>query len=262
MTNDNKIKHMALGGEILHRALEKVVSNVKPGVTGIELNDIAEDYIFSNNAKPAFKGYKGYPSSLCVSINNIVVHGIPNNYRLCVNDVVGLDLGVVYKEYNTDSAISVIITKNGCLTAQDLIKKSKISDFSDLGASERMICVCHNALYVGIGQSKAGNRTGDIGEAIQQFVEKHGFSVVRDLVGHGVGEKIHQEPNVPNFGDKNTGALLHKGETIAIEPMITTGHCNVHVLDDNWSIATKDNSLSAHFEHTVVIDNNNAEILT
>lgn len=262
MTSYNKIEYMTVGGQILHRALEKVVKNVKSGVTGIELNKIAEDYIFSNNAKPAFKGYKGYPSSLCVSINNIVVHGIPNNYKLCVDDVVGLDLGVVYKGYNTDSAISVITTKNGCLTAQDLIKRSKKSDFSDLSIRERMICVCYDALYVGIGQSKAGNRTGDIGEAIQQFVEKHGFSVVRELVGHGVGEKIHQEPNVPNFGDKNTGALLHKGETIAIEPMITTGHWNVQVQDDNWSIATKDSSLSAHFEHTVVINNNNAEILT
>jgi methionyl aminopeptidase len=258
----DKLVAMEKSGKILHEALLLVVKSVKPGISGLEINAIAENYIINQNAKPSFKGYKGFPAGLCVSINNVVVHGIPSSYKLKNGDLVGLDLGVFYSKYHTDSAVSVIVTESGCITAEELIKISNKSDFSDLNVKERLICVCYKSLYIGIDQAKIGGKSGDIGESIQEYIEKYGFGVVRELVGHGVGEHIHEDPSIPNFGSKNTGSILKEHQTIAIEPMVTVGDWHVEVLKDNWGIATKDGTLSAHFEHTIYISDSGPIILT
>lgn len=262
MKTRNKLDHMLAGGKILRGALQLITANIKPGVNGVHLNKIAEEYLYSHNASPSFKGYRGYPTGLCISINNVVVHGIPSATSLRTGDVVGLDLGVFYYGYHTDSAITVIVTDDGCDTVDKLISKSKRSDYLDLSTKERLLCICYNALNIGIKQARVGNKTGDIGEEIQKYSETHGFSVIRDLVGHGIGTSIHEDPNVPNFGKRNTGAILKDGLAIAIEPMLTMGDWHVFIGKDNWSILTVDNSLSAHFEHTIFITNGDAIVVT
>jgi methionyl aminopeptidase len=258
----DKLAAISHSGKILHDTLLLVIKNVKPGVSGRDLNIVAENYIISQNAKPSFKGYKGFPSGLCVSINDVVVHGIPSSYKFQSGDIIGLDLGVFYHGYHTDSAVTVIVNKHGCETAESLIKRSKKPDFSDLNIKERMLCVCYNSLYKGIDKALVGSRTGDIGESVQNYIEKFGLGVVRELVGHGVGEHIHEDPSIPNFGSNNTGATLHENQTIAIEPMVTVGDWHVKLQDDDWGIATKDGSLSAHFEHTVYLTKDGPIILT
>ena len=227
--------------EVLGELREVIITN--SGTTTQELDRLAESLILKRGAKPAFKGYRGFPSSLCTSINEQVVHGIPGSYRLRSGDIISLDLGVRFDGYYGDAAITVIV--------------GKVSD-----EVKRLLRITEGALYRGIRQAKVGNKLSDISYAIQSYVEKNGFSVVRALVGHGIGKALHEEPAVPNFGRPHQGPLLRKGMTLAIEPMVNTSSFEVKVKEDNWTVVTADGKPSAHFEHTIAIMKNEPEILT
>jgi methionyl aminopeptidase len=233
---------------IVAETLRLVGSNAKAGVTTLELDQIAEDYIRSNNAIPAFKGYSqgglpGFPGSICTSLNDAVVHGIPGSVTLVEGDIISLDVGVLKNNYYGDAAITVAV--------------GKISD-----TKRKLLKVTEESLYLGIRQAKSGNKVHDISSAVQEYVEQNGFSVVRDLCGHGVGKFLHEDPAVPNFGRKGTGPKLKDGMTIAIEPMVNAGSYAVRTASDNWTVLTSDGSPSAHFEHTILVVNDSPEILT
>jgi methionyl aminopeptidase len=233
---------------IVAETLRLVKSNVKAGVTTIELDRIAEDYIRSNNAIPAFKGYSqgglpGFPGSVCTSINDAVVHGIPGQVKLEEGDLISLDVGVLKNNYYGDAATSVAV--------------GKISD-----EKRNLLEVTEKSLQLGIEQARSGNRVHDISAAVQDYVEQNGFSIVRDLCGHGVGKFLHEDPAVPNFGRRGTGPKLKNGMTLAIEPMVNAGGYEVITSSDGWTVLTADSSPSAHFEHTILILDNSPEILT
>jgi len=233
---------------IVAETLRLVKSNVKAGVKTIELDRIAEDYIRSNNAVPAFKGYSqgglpGFPGSVCTSINDAVVHGIPGQVKLEEGDIISLDVGVLKNNYYGDAATSVAV--------------GKISE-----EKRKLLEVTEKSLQLGIQQAKSGNRIHDISAAVQDYVEQNGFSIVRDLCGHGVGKFLHEDPAVPNFGRRGTGPKLKKGMTLAIEPMVNAGGYEVITSSDGWTVLTADGSPSAHFEHTILILDNSPEILT
>jgi methionyl aminopeptidase len=231
------------GGKILARIMQEIERTIKPGVTTLELDRAAEALVLKYGARPAFKNYAGFPYSLCVSVNENIVHGLPSKYVLKEGDIVGLDFGVLYKEFNTDMAITIAV--------------GKISY-----EAKRLIKVAEKALRLGIKKAKVGNTIGDIGNTIQRFVEDQGFGVVRDLCGHGIGKNLHEDPRVPNFGNRGQGEVLREGMVICIEPMITAGDYKLRKSEDNYGYATKDNSLSAHFEHTIAITNSGPKILT
>ncbi|MBU3924457.1 type I methionyl aminopeptidase [Patescibacteria group bacterium] len=240
------------GGKILARILEELGNAVEPGMKTIELDKLAERLVFKYGAIAAFKNYKpcfnhegqgGYPASVCVSINEEVVHGIPGNRVLREGDIVSLDMGVLYKGYFTDAAITV--------------GAGKISPIA-----RKLIDVTKKSLELAIGETKIGNHLGDIGWAAQSYAEKNGFSVVRDLVGHGVGKFIHEEPDIPNFGRPGAGLELKEGMVLAFEPMVNAGDYKVKTFADGWTFVTVDKSLSAHFEHTVAVTKNGVEVLT
>lgn len=217
---------------------------IKVGVKTIELETECEDRIRkSGNIKPAFKGYNGYPFCLCVSVNDEVVHGMPGNRFLKDGDIVSIDFGTVYDGYYGDAALTYSVG--------DINKKT-----------EKLLSVTEESLYEGIGEAKEGNRLHDISNAIQACVEKAGFSVVREFVGHGIGRSLHEEPQIPNYGEKGTGIRLKKGMVFAIEPMVNMGKSDVMIKENGWTAITKDGSLSAHFEHTIAITENGAEILS
>ena len=225
-------------------ALQLVGKCVEPGISTGELDKIAEDYIRSQGATPNFKGYSGYPATACISINNEVIHGIPSKKRILKEgDIVSVDLGAALEGYNGDNAATFAV-----------------GDISD--EAKRLIDATRESLYEGIAAARAGGRIGDIGSAIQRYVEARGFSVVREFVGHGIGTKLHEAPEVPNFGTPGKGIRLMPGITLAIEPMINMGLPGVKTLSDGWTVETKDRSLSAHFEHTVAITSDGAQILT
>lgn len=233
---------------IVAEVLQLMKRYAKPGVTTIELDKIAEDYILSNNARPAFKGYSqagsfDFPGSICSSIDDEVVHGIPGNRILKEGEILSVDVGVEKNNFFGDAAISVAI--------------GKISE-----EKQRLMDSTEKSLYLGIEQAIPGNRVGDIAFAIQSEVESKGFSVVRDLCGHGVGKFLHEEPQIPNYGRKGSGALLKNGMTLAIEPMINLGTYKVTVDEDGWTVRTADGLPSAHFEHTISIIDGKPEILT
>jgi methionyl aminopeptidase len=233
---------------IVAETLQLVGSNVKVGVSTIELDQIAEDYIRSNNAIPAFKGYSqgglpGFPGSVCTSLNEAVVHGIPGSVKLKEGDIISLDVGVLKNNYYGDAAITVAV--------------GKISE-----EKKKLLEVTEKSLYLGIKQAISGNKVHDISSAVQEYVEQNGFSIVRDLCGHGVGKFLHEDPAIPNFGKKGTGAKLKNGMTIAIEPMVNAGVYNVTTASDGWTVLTTDGSPSAHFEHTILVMDNSPEILT
>jgi methionyl aminopeptidase len=229
---------------IVHDILQEVIRAAAPGVTTAELDRLAEARTRERGAEPAFKGYHGYPASICVSVNHEVVHGIPSPQRtLRDGDIVGLDFGVVYRGYFGDSAYSVPI--------------GKVS-----AAASRLLDTTREALARGIATACARNRLGDIGAAVQSYVESHGFSVVRDFVGHGIGRRLHEPPQVPNFGSPGTGVRLRPGMVLALEPMVNAGGPEVLTLEDGWTAVTADRSLSAHFEHTVAVTQNGPEILS
>ena len=222
------------------KALRKII---KPGITTLALDSYAEDQIRKKGAIPAFKGYRGFPASLCVSVNEQLVHGIPDSRRLKEGDVVSLDLGVVRSGFYGDAAITVPV--------------GKISQ-----EAAKLLDVTQNALYKGIEQAKAGGRLHDISHAIQSWVEGNGFSVVRDFVGHGIGRNLHEEPQIPNFGLPNRGIQLKAGMVLALEPMVNVGTWRVKVEPDGWTVVTMDGSLCAHFEHTIAITEDGPDILT
>ncbi len=230
--------------KITAEALERLKEIIKPGVSTQELDEFAEEFIVGKGGRPAFKGYKSYPKTLCTSINNQVVHGIPSDVAIIKEgDILSIDLGVFLDGFYGDAAITIPVGKVN-------------------SGAERLIRVTEEALYMGIGEAVIGNRLSDISHAIQAHVEEAGFSVVTAFVGHGIGRSLHEEPQVPNFGRPGQGPRLVKGMTLAIEPMVNMGGSETLVLEDGWTAVTKDGSLSAHFEHTVAVTNNGPLILT
>ena len=239
-----EIEKMRRSNAIVAEILARLREAIKPGITTLELNRLAEDLCRRKGAKPAFKGYRGYPFSLCVSVNEEVVHGFPSKKRvLKEGDIVSLDFGVLYDGYYGDAAITVPV--------------GEISE-----RAKRLLRVTEEALYKGIEQAVVGKRLGDISSAIQRYVEAHGYSVVRQFVGHGIGRALHEDPQVPNFGKPGRGIKLKEGMVLAIEPMVNEGTYEVEILADGWTAVTKDRKLSAHFEHTVAITQNGPEILS
>jgi methionyl aminopeptidase len=234
---------MARAGEVVADVLALLGERARPGVTTEELDTLADEFIRSRGGSPTFKGYRGYPASICTSPNDMVVHGIPGTYALEEGDILSVDVGVTLDGFVADSAYTFPI---GEISAE----------------AERLLEGCKAALAAGIEQCRPGNRLSDISHAIQVVTEEHGFSVVRSLVGHGVGRSMHEEPQIPNFGEPGRGPLLSPGMTFAIEPMINAGEPDVVIHDDEWSISTSDGTLSAHFEHTVAITEDAPRILT
>lgn len=239
-----ELKVMREACRISAEALKLAGNAVEPGVTTAELDRIAEKYILSQGAKPNFKNYNGYPATACISINNEVIHGIPSKKRVIkAGDIVSIDLGAKFEGYHGDNAATF-----AC------------GDVSD--EAKRLMGTTRESLYEGIAAAVSGGRLGDIGAAVQQYVEKRGYSVVRQFVGHGIGTNLHEAPEVPNFGTQGHGIRLMPGMTLAIEPMVNAGHFDVKVMPDGWTVLTKDGSLSAHFEHTIVITPDGPQILT
>jgi len=243
LKSDREIGLMAKAGEIVGKVFERLEDEIRPGVKTKYLDAIASDLIMSMGAKGAFFGYKGFPGNICVSINEAVVHGLPGDNRISEGDIVSVDVGVEFQGYCADGAAT--------------FAAGKISE-----EARRLMDVTERSLYLGIGEATAGSRLSDISSAIQSHAEKNGFSVVRVFVGHGIGSKIHEDPEIPNFGPPNRGIRLEPGMTLAIEPMVNQGTCDVEVLEDGWTAVTADRKLSAHFEHTIVVTEGEPRILT
>lgn len=241
--SENEIALMKKAGEILAGTLDLIEKNIKPGVTTKMLDSLAQDYIKKHNAQPSFKGYSGYPASICASVNEEVVHGIPGKRRLNEGDIIGIDIGVCFAGYHADAARTYGV--------------GKISD-----EAQRLIDVTKESFFKGIEFAREGARLGDISSAIQTFVEENGYSVVRELVGHGIGSSLHEQPDVPNYGTANKGLRLQAGMTLAIEPMVNLGAHRIRILDDDWTCVTLDGKLSAHYENTIVIGKDGCEIIT
>ncbi|WP_020376676.1 type I methionyl aminopeptidase [Sulfobacillus thermosulfidooxidans] len=235
---------MRKAGLVVAEVLQILKNAVRPGITTKELDHIADSEIRARGAVPIFKGYHGYPASVCVSVNHEVVHGIPGARRLKEHDLVSLDLGAVMDSFVGDAALSVFVGEPPDDRAALLLR------------------VTEESLYAGIQAAQPGGHLGDISHAVQEHVERHGFSVVRDYVGHGIGHQMHEDPQVPNYGPAGRGILLKPGLALAIEPMVNAGAYDVDVLDDGWTVVTRDGSLSAHFEHTIFITDHGPEILT
>jgi methionyl aminopeptidase len=243
LKSPREIEIMRRAGKITAQILREVADAVRPGVRTIELDAIAEKRCRELEVIPAFKGYHGFPRSVCISVNHEVVHGIPDQRMLEDGDIVGLDFGVIADGYHGDTALTVPVGKIGA-------------------EAQKLIDATRNCLVEGIKQALEGNKLFDISAAIQNFVEAQGYSVVREFVGHGIGRNLHEEPQVPNFGPKGKGVTLKEGMVLAIEPMINAGGHAVRVESNGWTAVTVDGSLSAHFEHTVAITKNGPEILT
>lgn len=243
LKNANQLNRMRNAGRIVGETLALMRELAKPGVTTIELDRMAEEYIRAQGAIPAFKGYNGFPATLCTSVNEQVVHGIPGLRCLNSGDIISIDCGAVIDGYFGDAAVTLPIGEVG----QDL---------------QKLLRVTEESLMLGIAQAKLGNRLYDVSYAVQTHVEANGFSVVRDYVGHGIGRAMHEDPQIPNFGKPGRGPRLEVGMALAIEPMVNMGTYEVQTLKDHWTVVTKDNRASAHFEHTVAITENGLEILT
>jgi len=241
--SEAEIAKMARAGAVVRGCLELLAGEVRSGVTTKELDSLAEKYIRSKGGVPTFKGYRGFPGSICASPNDMVVHGIPGKTRLEDGDILGVDVGVTIDGYIGDAAMTF-----------------PVGEISEV--AERLLRVTEESLMRGIAQCKVGNRVGDISHAVQNYVEGNGFSVVQSMVGHGVGREMHEDPQVPNYGTAGQGPELREGMVIAIEPMVNVGGFEVEVGDDSWAIFTRDGSLSAHFEHTVAITKKGPRILT
>jgi methionyl aminopeptidase len=245
LKSTDEIEKMRRAGQVVREVLELVRSHVRPGATTLDLEKLAEAHIAALGAKPAFKGYHGYPCVLCTSVNSEVVHGIPSKKRvLREGDIVSVDCGAVVDGYYGDAAITVPVGEKIAPNTAQLLRVTEAS------------------LRAGIAAVKPGATLGDIGSAVQKVVESHGFSVVRDFVGHGIGVNMHEEPQVPNFGEAGRGMKLRAGMVIAIEPMVNAGKPDVRVLKDGWTAVTDDGSMSAHFEQTVAVTDTGARILT
>lgn len=238
-----EIEQMRRAGSLVGQVLERLREHVAPGVSTRELDAIAENMIRSRGGVPSFKGYRGYPASICASVNNEIIHGIPGDRMLVDGDIVSIDCGAMLGGYHGDAAMTFPV---GPVSAE----------------AEKLMTVTREALNAGIAMARLKMRLGDIGNAIQRHVEANGFSVVRDFVGHGIGRHMHEDPQIPNFGPAGMGMRLRTGMVLAIEPMVNAGVHEVVVMDDGWTACTRDGSLSAHFEHTVAITDDGPEVLT
>lgn len=238
-----EIEQMRRAGSLVGQVLERLREHVAPGVSTRELDAIAENMICSRGGVPSFKGYRGYPASICASVNNEIIHGIPGDRMLVDGDIVSIDCGAMLGGYHGDAAMTFPV---GDVSAE----------------AEKLMTVTREALNAGIAMARLKMRLGDIGNAIQRHVEANGFSVVRDFVGHGIGRHMHEDPQIPNFGPAGMGMRLRTGMVLAIEPMVNAGVHEVVVMDDGWTACTRDGSLSAHFEHTVAITDDGPEVLT
>jgi methionyl aminopeptidase len=245
LKSQREIEVMARGGQILAETVTLMEKSVRPGISTQDLDKIADEFIRSHpGAIPSFKGLYNFPASICTSINNEIVHGIPSRKRVLIEgDIVSVDVGVKFEGYHTDSATTVAVG--------EIPEESK-----------RLLAITREALAAGVAAARNGNHLGDIGAAVQTVVEKAGFSVVRDLVGHGIGSGFHEEPQVPNYGKPNRGLRLVPGLTIAIEPMVNAGKAGIRTMPDRWTVVTIDGTRSAHFEHTVAITENGPRVLT
>ncbi len=243
LKSEREIELMRLAGQIVAAVLERLKSEVRPGITTEELDGIAVREVTRLGATPSFKGYHGYPASICVSINEEIVHGIPDQRGLKVGDVVSIDFGAIYKGFQGDAAVTVGVGKLG----------------PDV---DRLLSTTEGALQAGIDASRAGARLGDVSYAIQTYVESRGFSVIREYTGHGIGREMHEDPQIPNFGIPGQGPLLKLGMTFALEPMVTMGDWRTKVADNHWTVSTLDGSLAAHFEHTIAVTDGAARVLT
>ena len=241
--SEREIELIKEAGKILVDTLKYLESNLHPGLKTKDIDIMCREYLKKRDAIPTELGFEGYPSSICVSVNDTVVHGIPNDYKLKNGDIVSLDLVVGYKGYQADA----------CRTYA-------IGDISE--RRKYLLKHTEKALFEGIKQVKPGNRVGDISNAIEEYAKKHNLGIVRELCGHGIGKEMHEDPDIPNFGDKNTGARLKEGMVLCIEPMLTNGKRYVYVEDDDWTINTEDGSDAAHFENTVLVTKDGYEILT
>ena len=241
--SDREIELMKEAGRLVGETHKYLKQFIKEGITTIELDRLAEDFIRKNGGIPTEKGYEGYPASICASVNDEVVHGIPGKRKLKNGDIITIDMVISYKGYQADSAWTYAV--------------GEISQ-------EKKYLMEHTekALYEGLKQVKPGNRLGDVSHAIQEYAESHNLSVVRELSGHGIGTEMHEDPDIPNYGKKGTGILLKKGMTLAIEPMLNLGKRDIAILNDDWTIVTLDGSDSAHYEHTVVVTKDGCEIIT
>lgn len=238
-----ELAYMREAGRIAALAFAELGRVIAPGVTTGELNRLADDFIRARGGRPAFLGLYGFPASICASVNEEVVHGIPGLRRLENGDIISIDIGVEVNGYYGDAAVTFPVGKAG-------------------EEAQRLLRVTEEALYAGIAKARAGRRLSDISHAVQAYVESRGYSVVRDYVGHGIGRSMHEDPQVPNYGPPGRGPRLAPGMTLAIEPMINAGTYEVRVLADGWTVVTKDGKLSAHFEHTVAVTDGDPEILT
>jgi len=240
---EQEISIMKESGRILATVIKELEKMVKPGVTTLELDRAAEALILSMGGKPAFKNYNGFPYTLCASVNEVVVHGYPSNYSLREGDIIGLDLGVIYNGYYSDSAVTIAV---GEVSFE----------------AKRLITVTKTALRYGIRNAKVGNTVGDIGNTIQRYIESQNYGIIKELCGHGIGKHLHEDPQILNYGKRNHGPKLLEGMVICIEPMITIGKPDLKQAKDGYGYATKDGSLSAHFEHTIAITKDGPRVLT
>ena len=241
--SEREIKLLRKAGKIVYDTHQYLKPFIKEGITTKELDRLAEDFIRSQDATPSFKGYDGFPATICASINDEVVHGIPGNRKLENGDIISVDIGACYKGYHGDSAWTYVVGE----VSKDI---------------EQLLIDTEKSLFVGLSQVKPGNRIGDIGHAIETYAHEHGLGVVLELCGHGVGTNVHEDPDVPNYGTPNTGIRLKKGMVIAIEPMLTLGEEDIYLEDNDWTVRTDDGLPSAHFEHTVLVTDDGYEILT
>jgi len=243
LKTEQEISKIRKASQIVARTLQILGEHVQEGITTKDLDRIAESEIRKEGGLPAFKGYRGFPATLCVSVNEEIIHGIPSGKKLKKGDIVGLDLGAIWQGFYGDAAWTFAV--------------GEISE-----EARQLTKVTEESLWIGIKEARAGNRVGDIGYAVQQHVEAHGYSVVREFVGHGIGRSLHEDPQVPNYGKQGHGHRLKPGLVLAIEPMVCMGSNEVRMLEDNWTAVTKDGSLSAHFEHSIAITDNGPVILS
>ena len=239
-----EIDQMRRAGRIVADTIDELLDRVRPGITTRQLDEIAERSIRSAGATPSFKGYRGFPASICTSLNDEVVHGIPGKQRVGEGDILKLDVGAIWEGFHADSAVSVYVGD----APSDVVDK--------------LLRVTEESLAAGISELRAGGRLSDVGHAVQQLVEGAGFAVVREYVGHGVGRFLHEDPQVPNYGDPGRGPEIKPGLVVAIEPMVNVGDWRTEVQDDGWTVVTADGSLSAHFEHTIEVTPDGPEVLT
>ncbi len=238
-----EIERMAASGAILVKTMNLLAGKIRPGVTTRELDEAAEKFIRSQGAEPAFKGYRGFPGSICTSPNSMIVHGIPGPYRLGRGDILSVDIGVILDGWVSDAARTFAV---GPVTP----------------VARKLLTVTEESLFVAVEQCRPGNRLGDVSAAVQQHVEAAGLSIVRTLVGHGIGRSMHEEPQIPNYGSPGTGVLLEEGMVLAVEPMVTAGRHAVRVGEDHWAIYSQDGSLAAHFEFTIAVTTAGPRVLT